>query len=90
MSESILGPTQPPIQWLMLTLLRGIRRQKHKPSHSPLPISELIKYGAKPPFPLHPNVLRLINSAQEKFNLITNDIQVRVKIKVKLFLFLIN
>jgi hypothetical protein len=61
MSRQVLGPTQPPIQWVPGALSLGIKQPGHKADCSP-PSSAKVKnvwsYTSTPPICLHGMVLR--------------------------------
>jgi hypothetical protein len=40
-SRPALGPTHPPIRWVAWTLSLGVKRQRRKANHSPLPSAEV-------------------------------------------------
>jgi hypothetical protein len=47
-SRPVLGPTQPPIQWVPGGLSSGIKRPGREADHSPPFIAEVKKGGARP------------------------------------------
>jgi hypothetical protein len=52
-SRPALGPTQPPIQWILGALSPGIKRQGHDADHSPPTSAEVKKmwiYTSTPPY----------------------------------------
>jgi hypothetical protein len=58
-SRLTLGPTHPPIQWVLGALSLGEKGQGHEADHSPPSSAEVKKGGATPPLPhcLHSTVL---------------------------------
>jgi hypothetical protein len=46
-----LEPTQPPIQWVPITLSRGLKRPGREADHSPPPNAEFKNGGVIPPLP---------------------------------------
>jgi hypothetical protein len=50
-SRPVLGPTQPPIQWVLGVLSPGVRWLGHGADHSPLPSAEFKNDRNIPPFP---------------------------------------
>jgi hypothetical protein len=51
-SRPCLGPTQPPIQWVLGALSSGVKRLGREPNHSPPSSAEVKNGGAIPPLPL--------------------------------------
>jgi hypothetical protein len=52
-SRPALGPTQPPVQWLLGTLLQVLNRPECNAEHSLSLAPRLRMNGAKSPFPLY-------------------------------------
>jgi hypothetical protein len=50
-SLTFLGPTQPPIQWVLGALPSGVKRPVYKVDHRPLFSAKLKKGGALTPLP---------------------------------------
>jgi hypothetical protein len=50
-SKPTLGPTQPPIQWVIEALFPGVKRQRYESGSSSLSTSEVKKSGAVSPLP---------------------------------------
>jgi hypothetical protein len=46
-----LGPTQPPIQWVLGALSLRVKRPGHEADHSPPSSAEVKNVGAIPPLP---------------------------------------
>jgi len=59
-SRPVLGPTQPPIQWVPGTLSLEVKWPGHEADHSPPPHAEVMNawsYTSNPPVRLHGVVL---------------------------------
>jgi hypothetical protein len=54
-SRLILGPTLPPIQWVLGVLSLGVKQPRHEPHHSPPSSSEIKNVGPIPPLPHMPS-----------------------------------
>jgi hypothetical protein len=52
-----LGPTQPPIQWVLGSVSLGVKSQGNKADHSPPSSAEVKRGGAIPPLLLMPSCL---------------------------------
>jgi hypothetical protein len=50
-SRPVLGPTQPPIQWVLGTLSPGVKWPGREADHSPPSSVEVKSGGAMPPLP---------------------------------------
>jgi hypothetical protein len=50
-SRLVLGPTKPPIQWVLVALSQEVKWQGCKAYHSPSSSAEIRKDGAVPPLP---------------------------------------
>jgi hypothetical protein len=50
-SRLALGPTQPPIQWVLGTLSPGVKRPGRQADHSPPSSAKVKNGGATPPLP---------------------------------------
>jgi hypothetical protein len=48
-SKLALGPTQPPIQWVLEALSLGVKQPGHEADHSPLLVPRSRMCGAVPP-----------------------------------------
>jgi hypothetical protein len=60
MSRTVLGPTQPPIQWVLGSLSPGVKRPRHEADHSPSTsagVKNAWSYTSTPPICLHGMVL---------------------------------
>jgi hypothetical protein len=51
MPRLTLGPTHPPIQWVLGALSLGVKQQGREADHSPPSSAEVEKGGAIPPLP---------------------------------------
>jgi len=55
-SRTVLGLTQPPIQWVRGALSLGVNRPERKANHSPpssIEVKEFVSYTSTPPIRLH-------------------------------------
>jgi hypothetical protein len=47
----VLGPTQPPIQWVLEVISAGVKQPGHEADHSPPSSAEVKNYGTVPSVP---------------------------------------
>jgi hypothetical protein len=75
-SRTVLGPTQPPIQWVPGALSLGVKRPGREAGHIP-PSSAEVKnawsYTSNSPIRLHGVVLKLKHRDNFTFNLTSTD-----------------